>query len=156
FQQSRAVIETSRNLTLEKIKAHIQVMKYCSTTVVTPILGHVVLLYASKYGNIRNVVNISGRYDLQKDIRLGEDYLERIKQEGFIYAKERKSPNRLNTYMHESCLKINKECRVLMVIPVGDAKEFAKIIPNHKLEVFQGANHGYTKHQSQLVSTVMK
>lgn len=42
------------------------------------------------------------------------------------------------------------------VIPVGDAKEFAKIIPNHKLEIVEGADHSYTKHQSQLVSTVME
>jgi len=42
------------------------------------------------------------------------------------------------------------------VIPVEDAKEFAKIIPNHKLEIVEGANHGYTEHQSQLVSTVME
>ena len=53
-----------------------------------------VLLYASKYcndGNVRNVVNISGRYDLKKGIRLGDGYLERIKEQGFIDAKEGKS-----------------------------------------------------------------
>jgi len=41
------------------------------------------------------------------------------------------------------------------VIPVEDAKEFAKLIPNHKLEIMEGADHCYTKHQSQLVTTVM-
>lgn len=40
------------------------------------------------------------------------------------------------------------------VIPVEDAKEFAKIIPNHKLEIVEGADHCYTKHQSQLVAIV--
>jgi pimeloyl-ACP methyl ester carboxylesterase len=147
--------------------------------VVPIILGHskggdVVLLYASKYHDVRNVINLSGRYDLKKGIRerLGEDFLERIKQQGFIDVGDGKSGyrvtekslmDRLSTDIHEACLKIDKECRVLTVhgsedevIPVEDAKEFAKIIPNHKLEIVEGANHGYTEHQSQLVSTVME
>jgi pimeloyl-ACP methyl ester carboxylesterase len=76
---------------------------------------------------------------------------------------EKSLMDRLSTDIHEACLKIDKECRVLTVhgsedevIPVEDAKEFAKIIPNHKLEIVEGANHGYTEHQSQLVSTVME
>ncbi|KAL1188058.1 hypothetical protein V5N11_009900 [Cardamine amara subsp. amara] len=145
--------------------------------VVTTILGHsrggnVVLLYASK-NHICNVINISGRYDLKKGIRLGDGYLERIKQQGFVDdAKEGKPVfrvtekslmERLNTNMHEACLKIGKDCNVLIVhgskdkiVPVADANEFAKIIPNHELEIFKGADHGYTKHESQLVSRVMK
>ena len=45
-----------------------------------------VLLYASKYHDISNVINLSGRYDLKKGIRerLGEDFLENIKEQGFI------------------------------------------------------------------------
>uniref|UniRef100_A0A1J3CRE9 Serine aminopeptidase S33 domain-containing protein n=2 Tax=Noccaea caerulescens TaxID=107243 RepID=A0A1J3CRE9_NOCCA len=156
------------------------VIQYFSNTnrVVPIILGHskggdVVLLYASKYRDIRNVINLSGRYDLNTGIRerLGGDFLERIKQQGFIDVEDGKSGyrvteeslmERLGTDMHEACLKIDRECRVLTVhgsddevIPVGDAKEFAKIIPNHKLEIVEGADHSYTKHQSQLVSTVM-
>ncbi|KAG2241187.1 hypothetical protein Bca52824_096829, partial [Brassica carinata] len=94
--------------------------------VVTTIIGHsrggnVVLLCASKYcndGNVRNVVNISGRYDLKKGIRLGDGYFERIKEQGFIDAKEGKSEfrvthaslmERLETDMHEACLKIDKQ-----------------------------------------------
>nr|VDC97158.1 unnamed protein product [Brassica oleracea] len=80
---------------------------------------------------------------------------------------------RLETDMHEACLKIDKQVRVLMVhaaivslvsihgsgdrvVPVGDAEEFAKIIPNHKLEIVKKADHGYTKYQSLLVSAVME
>jgi alpha/beta superfamily hydrolase len=175
--------------------------------VVPIIIGHskggdVVLVYASKYQDIRNVINLSGRYDLKRGIgeRLGEDYLERIKQQGFIDIKEGTAialwssctvpdqyssvflsifwsftgnagfrvteeslMERLNTDMHEACLKIDKECRVLTVhgsadevIPLEDAKEFAKIIPNHKLEIVEGADHCYTKHQSQLITNVME
>ena len=45
-----------------------------------------VLLYASKYHDISNVINLWGRYDLKKGIRerLGEDFLENIKEQGFI------------------------------------------------------------------------
>ena len=45
-----------------------------------------VLLYASKYHDIKTVVNISSRYDLKTGVkeRLGEDFMERIKKDGFI------------------------------------------------------------------------
>ncbi|KAG7641331.1 Alpha/Beta hydrolase fold [Arabidopsis suecica] len=142
------------------------------------ILGHskggdVVLLYASKFPDyIRNVVNISGRFDLKNGVRLGDGYMEKIKEQGFIDATEGKScfrvtqeslMDRLNTDMHQACLNIDKQCKVLTVhgsddtvVPGEDAKEFAKVIPNHKLEIVEGANHGYTKHQKELVSIAVE
>nr|VDC66550.1 unnamed protein product [Brassica rapa] len=99
--------------------------------VVPVILGHskggdVVLLYASKYHDISNVINLSGRYDLKRGIgeRLGEDFLDRLEQQGFFDVKDGRSVyrvtadtimERLNTDMHEACLKIDKDCRVLTV-----------------------------------------
>ena len=41
------------------------------------------------------------------------------------------------------------------VIPGGDASEFAKIIPNHKLIIIEGADHSYTNHQDELASVVV-
>ena len=41
------------------------------------------------------------------------------------------------------------------VIPVQDALEFAKIMPNHKLHVVEGADHGYTSYQAELVPVVL-
>jgi len=41
------------------------------------------------------------------------------------------------------------------VIPVEDASEFAKIVPNHKLHVIEGADHSYTNHQDELASVVV-
>ncbi|XP_008242358.1 PREDICTED: uncharacterized protein LOC103340695 isoform X1 [Prunus mume] len=144
------------------------------------ILGHskggdVVLLYPSKYHGIRTVVNVSGRYDLQRGIeeRLGKAFLETIKKEGYLDVKnktgdvsyrvtEESLMDRLSTDMHEACLQIDKECQVLTVhgsadetIPVEDALEFSKIIPNHKLHVIEGADHCYTSHQAELVSVVL-
>jgi hypothetical protein len=52
-----------------------------------------VLLYASKYHDVKTVVNLSGRYNLQAGIeeRLGKDYLERIRKEGSIDVRSGKS-----------------------------------------------------------------
>ncbi|KAG2407514.1 uncharacterized protein HKW66_Vig0023360 [Vigna angularis] len=147
--------------------------------IVTAIIGHskgggVVLLYASKYRDIKTVINISGRYDLKAGIeeRLGKDYLERIRKDGFIDVMRSGSfdyrvtleslMDRLDTNMHEACLQIDKECRVFTihgssdpVIPVEDAYEFAKILPNHKLHIIEGADHSYTNHQDELASVVV-
>ncbi|KAI5399881.1 hypothetical protein KIW84_064996 [Lathyrus oleraceus] len=95
---------------------------------VTAIVGHskgagVVLLYASKYNDVKTVVNISGRYDLKAGIeeRLGKNYMERIKEDGFIDVKRPGSSDyrvtleslldRLDTNMHGACLQIDTECR---------------------------------------------
>lgn len=54
-----------------------------------------VLLYASKHRDVQTVVNISGRFNLERGIegRLGTDYLQRIKQNGFIDVVNRKGIN---------------------------------------------------------------
>ncbi|GJR43767.1 alpha/beta hydrolase fold protein [Tanacetum coccineum] len=69
---------------------------------------------------------------------------------------------RLNTNMHEAGLSIDQDCKVLTIhgsedeiIPVEDGLEFAKIIPNHKLQIVEGADHCYNKHREELVSTVL-
>ncbi|XP_021275514.1 uncharacterized protein LOC110410224 isoform X3 [Herrania umbratica] len=95
--------------------------------VVSAIVGHskggnVVLLYASKYRDIHIVVNVSGRYDLNRGIaeRLGEDFMQIIKKDGYIDVKnktggveyhvtEESLMERLRTDMHEACPKIDKE-----------------------------------------------
>ncbi|CAJ1975798.1 unnamed protein product [Sphenostylis stenocarpa] len=131
-----------------------------SNRVISAIVGHskggdIVLLYASKYRDIKTVVNLSGRYDMKAGIeeRLGKDYLERISKDGFIDVKKRRSGcfdyrvteeslmDRLGTSMHEASLQIDKECRV--------------IIPNHKLHVIEGANHMFSNHQGVLSSVVV-
>lgn len=122
------------------MKLMIYIMLSNTNRVVTTILGYsrggnVVLLYASKYrdNNIRNVVKISGRYDLKKGILLGENFLDRIKQHGFINAKEGESVfrvteeslmDRLNKGMHQAYHKIDKECKALTVHGSDD-----KVVP---------------------------
>lgn len=51
-----------------------------------------VLLYAAKYKDVQTVVNISGRFFLERGIegRLGKDYFKRIKENGFIDVSNRK------------------------------------------------------------------
>ncbi|KAK6139624.1 hypothetical protein DH2020_026631 [Rehmannia glutinosa] len=136
--------------------------------------GNVVLLYASKYHDIGAVVNVSGRYDLRRGIkeRLGENFLEILKKDGYIVVNTRAGDyqvteesmvERLNTNMHEAYLSIDDGCRVLTVhgsedeiIPVEDALEFAKIIPNHQLQIIEGADHRYSSHQDELASVVLR
>lgn len=49
------------------------------------------LLYASKYNDVHTIVNISGRFYLERGIqgRLGQDFLQQIKQNGFIDVKNK-------------------------------------------------------------------
>ncbi|GAA0151598.1 hypothetical protein LIER_37315 [Lithospermum erythrorhizon] len=137
--------------------------------------GNIVLLYASKYHNIFTVVNVSGRYRLERGIqeRLGEGFLERIKKDGFIDVKNKAGEvdyrvteealnDRLNTDMHEACLQIDDKCRVLTVhgsadevIATEDAIEFSKIIQNHKLQIIEGADHRYSAHKSELAAAIV-
>lgn len=42
------------------------------------------------------------------------------------------------------------------IIPVQDAFEFSKVIPNHKHHIIDGANHCYTEHESELASIVVE
>lgn len=50
------------------------------------------VLYAAKHNDINTVVNISGRFDLERGIegRLGKDFLQRMKQDGFIDVKNKR------------------------------------------------------------------
>ncbi|OVA08155.1 hypothetical protein BVC80_1721g10 [Macleaya cordata] len=148
--------------------------------VITGILGHskggnVVLLYASKYQDVPKVINVSGRFDLERgtEERLGKDFMQRIKENGFIDVKGKEGNvlyrvtedslmDRLATDMRAACISIEKNCRVLTVhgsvdeiTPVEDALEFAKIIPNHKLHIIDGADHCYTKHLPKLAEVVV-
>lgn len=148
--------------------------------VISAIIGHskggnVVLLYAAKYKAVEIVVNISGRFFLERAIegRLGKDYMKKIKEDGFIDVRNRKGKfeyrvteeslmDRLATNTHEACLSIHENCRVLTVhgsddriVSVTEASEFAKYIKNHKLCLIEGADHEFTSHQHQLASTVL-
>ncbi|XP_047946800.1 uncharacterized protein LOC125193103 isoform X3 [Salvia hispanica] len=102
-----------------------------------------------------------------------KDIWERLKKDGYIDVKtktgeveyrvtEESMMERRNTDMHQACLLIDANCRSLTVygsaddlVPIEDATEFAKILPNHQLKIIQGANHGYTLHQHELVSAVL-
>ncbi|XP_050124420.1 uncharacterized protein LOC126601715 isoform X2 [Malus sylvestris] len=148
--------------------------------VVTAVVGHskggnAVILYAAKYSDVHAVVNISGRFDLERGMegRLGKDFQQRIKQDGFIDVKNRRGTfqyrvteesliERLTTDMRAACQSINQNCWVLTVhgsndkiVPFEDAFEFDKIIPNHKVSIVEGADHEYTLHQNELASIVL-
>ncbi|XP_039051050.1 uncharacterized protein LOC120192329 isoform X2 [Hibiscus syriacus] len=147
--------------------------------VVSAILGHskggdVVLLYASKYRDINIVVNVAGRCDMKRGLaeRFGEDFMEKIKKDGYIDVKqggfefrvtEEALMDHITMDMREPCRKIDQECRVLTVhgsaddmVPLEDALEFGEIIPNHQLQIIEGGDHGFTSHQTELASVIVK
>ncbi|KAG6534240.1 hypothetical protein ZIOFF_008126 [Zingiber officinale] len=137
--------------------------------------GNAVLLYASVYHDVHIVINISGRFALERGIegRLGKDFMQRIEKDGFIDVKDKTGnfeyrvtedslKDRLETDMCIACHSIDKKCRVLLVhgskdqiVPAEDAMQFAKLIPNHKLHIMEGANHCYTAHLEELASVVL-
>ncbi|XP_061367826.1 uncharacterized protein LOC133310842 isoform X2 [Gastrolobium bilobum] len=149
--------------------------------VITAIVGHskggnVVLLYASKYKDVDIVVNISGRFNLARGMesRLGKNFIQRIKQDGFIDVKNKRGKimyrvteeslmDRLSTITHLACLSIPENCRVLTVhgsmdetVPAEDALEFAKFISNHELRIVEGADHEYSCQQDELNCLVLE
>ncbi|XP_070038637.1 uncharacterized protein [Nicotiana tomentosiformis] len=70
--------------------------------------------------------------------------------------------DRLTTDTRGACQSIPKSCRVLTIhgtmdemVPVEDAMEFAKNVPNHKLHIIEGADHEFTSHQDELASVVV-
>ena len=64
-----------------------------------------VLLYASKYHDVRTVINVSGRYDLKKGMveRFGEEFMEKLKEKGYVDVKymSGKFANFFNTVLFE-------------------------------------------------------
>ncbi|KAI3944183.1 hypothetical protein MKW98_016413 [Papaver atlanticum] len=150
--------------------------------VIGGVLGHSkggdsVLVCASRYHDVATVVNVCGRFKKERGTEdvLGKDYMERIKEKGFLdfegdegnqyRVTEESLMERLATDMRALCLSIAKDCRVLSVhgsadecIPVEDAFEFAKLwdfLQLHKLHNIEGADHGYSNYQSELVEVVM-
>lgn len=63
------------------------------------------LLYASKYGDVRTVVNVSGRYDLNGglELRLGKNFMEVIKKQGYMDIKDK-------TGIESVCMANSKIC----------------------------------------------
>lgn len=137
--------------------------------------GNAVLLYASRYNEIETVVNIAGRFNLRRGIegRLGKDFQEKIELHGFIDVANRKGEieyrvskgslmDRLKTDILAACCTIPLSCRVLTVhgtedeiVPIKDAIELSTKIKNHTLHVVKGADHEYSKHQTELASIVV-
>ncbi|CAN6359340.1 unnamed protein product [Urochloa humidicola] len=137
--------------------------------------GNAVLLYASKYSDVPSIVNISGRFALERGIdgRLGRNFMQRINKDGYIDVKNRKGEfeyrvskasleDRMSTDTLLSSRAISKACRVLTIhgaedeiVPAEDALQFAANIPNHELRIIPEANHRYAGHEQELASLVL-
>ena len=64
------------------------------------------LLYASMYHDVTVIVNISGRFALEQGIegRLGKNYMERIRKDGYIDVRNRKGVSLMHLIWHLFCL----------------------------------------------------
>ncbi|KAG0593235.1 hypothetical protein KC19_1G314100 [Ceratodon purpureus] len=139
--------------------------------------GNCVVLYASKYHDVPCVINISGRFALEKGILErfgGQEGLRKLEDEGVLDIKDASGNveyqvtkadlrDRLTTNMHAACLAIPELTRVLTihgtsdeVIPADDAYQFAQRIPTHKLVLVKDADHCYRGHQSELRKHVLE
>lgn len=139
--------------------------------------GNCVVLYASKYHDVPCVINISGRFALEKGILErfgGQEGLKKLEDEGVLDIKDAAGNveyqvtkadlrDRLTTNMHAACLAIPESTRVLTIhgtndeiIPADDAYQFAQRISTHKLVLVKDADHSYRGHQSQLVKHVLE
>ncbi|KAL0039934.1 hypothetical protein WJX77_012021 [Trebouxia sp. C0004] len=147
---------------------------------VKAILGHskggdTVVTYAGTYDDIPKVVNVSGRFHLERGItpRFGKDIFDRLKQEKTIQVRDATVTSGPDGWtlteedMHErvshDMRRLSdaiKKSSVLTIhggadktIPIADALEFAKHIRNHQLTVIDGASHNYDKpqHAQQLI-----
>ncbi|CAM6126584.1 unnamed protein product [Calypogeia fissa] len=149
---------------------------------VTAILGHskggnVVVLYASKYGDVGTVINVSGRFDLAigTEARFGKKGMELLHQQGFLDVKNKLSgeveyrvtmkslEDRLATDTDAAARSISNDVRVLTIhgdedeiVATSDAHEFAKRIPNHVLKIIVGGNHNYEQSQKELSTLVLE
>ncbi|KAL3134144.1 hypothetical protein ABBQ32_008563 [Trebouxia sp. C0010 RCD-2024] len=152
---------------------------------VLAILGHSkggdsVVTYAAKYDDIPKIVNVSGRFHLDKGItsRFGEDVFVRLKKEKRIQAHdvtassgpdgwtltEQDMNARLSHNMIAICQAIQK-CTVLTIhggadktTPVEDAHEFTKYIKHHRLVVIEGASHNYNgaEHSKEMIQIAVE
>lgn len=84
--------------------------------------GNVVLLYAAKYRDVETVVNISGRFFLERGIqaRLGKDYFRRIKENGFIDVKNKKGALISSAFWFCDCLEPKKRNLVFGIYRLRD------------------------------------
>lgn len=138
--------------------------------------GNAVLLYASKYKDVEVIVNISGRFNLERGMkeRLGKNFRQKIEEQGYVdvtdtygnieYRVTKESvKERLNTDMKLAVSSIPGDCQVLTVhgsadetVSAGEAKDFDSLISNHTLQILDDADHGYSQHQRALASIVIK
>lgn len=163
----------------EDVRCAIELLHSHGKTV-KAILGHskggdTVVTYAGTYDDIPKVVNVSGRFHLERGItpRFGKDIFDRLKKEKTIQVKDATvttgpggwtlTEEDMNERVSHDMGKLSDAIRkssVLTIhggadktIPFSDAHEFAKHIQNHELTVIDGASHNYDKpqHAQQMI-----
>eukprot|EP00877_Chromochloris_zofingiensis_P000608 jgi/Chrzof1/10548/Cz05g03010.t1 len=128
--------------------------------------GDDVILYAAKYDDIPMVVNVSGRFHMDKGVtaRFGDDILERVKQGPIEMTAKAEGGRTFQWHLTKQDLDVRmgldmkaasqsiKKSKVLNIhgsgdttIPVEDAHSFTDAIKGSTLHVVQGADHNFRK-----------
>mmetsp|Transcript_28693 Transcript_28693/g.37617 ORF Transcript_28693/g.37617 Transcript_28693/m.37617 type:complete len:316 (+) Transcript_28693:35-982(+) len=137
---------------------------------VKAILGHskgatCVTQYAAKYDDVDLIVNLSGRYHMmtQAKGRFTDEQMRQLEEEGsFMWeVKGNQYPVTQQDYEERRQLDVSvtqniQRGKVLTIhgtadetIPVGDAYEWDNVIPNHRLQVIEGAGHSFRSSEEQ-------
>mmetsp|Transcript_9388 Transcript_9388/g.16616 ORF Transcript_9388/g.16616 Transcript_9388/m.16616 type:complete len:341 (+) Transcript_9388:50-1072(+) len=129
--------------------------------------GDDVLLYASQYDDVPLVVNVAGRFNMQRGIRerFGEEVMDKVAKQGQLqmtirtdrgqvvkwYLTQKSIDDRMALNMEAAVRKISLS-EVLTVhgtkdttILVEDAESFSKCIRNHVICLVEGANHNFSQ-----------
>jgi uncharacterized protein len=142
--------------------------------------GNSVLLYAAIHDDVANVVNVAGRFNLQRGItdRFGTDIFERIaadkqvtmkqsRDDGFLFEwtlTKWSLQDRMDTDMQAAARNI-RMTEVLTihgtkdrVIPVEDAHQWGGVVTNHQLKLIDGADHSFLlpEHSDQMIAAVVE
>ncbi|EFJ48216.1 hypothetical protein VOLCADRAFT_74811 [Volvox carteri f. nagariensis] len=155
---------------VEDLRAAVQFVRDILQKSVHAIIGHskggnVVLLYASRYGDVPYVVNVAGRGVMSRGIkeRFGADIMDRLAEVGAVEQEVRQdggrriikyllTKQRMQLDMLSEAAKISRGSQVLTihgssdtVVPVDDARRLAGVMQQcrHTLVVVDGADHNF-------------
>lgn len=141
--------------------------------------GNVVLMYASRYGDVDTVINVSGRYEMKRGVaeRFGKEKMDMLLAGKSVLIrsidKEKKAyeytvtPEELQARMRidmEATVKaISAETRVLTIhgdcdetIPVDDAWSIGECVRNGEVESVKGAGHTFCGFMERVTDAIVR
>lgn len=135
------------------------------------VLGHskgaaAVLRYGETFEDVPLIVNVAGRFDTSETprSRFTEEQWDQLEKTGSFQWSVKGESLTINRSDFEERAKLNmrntamaiKRSKVVTIhgtddetIPVADAREFAKVLPNNELAIIEGATHRFATEPEQ-------